>query len=266
MKSLALSILILVANSVPANAADGLHATFFSQSSFLTLPVRGEGTFSVAFVNTGTVPWVRDTDSEVRLVTNFPLRNTQAAEQGWASSWPSSSIMAVQQQGRVSPGEVGHFLYGVTVPYAVVPSFSFYGRLQTRGGVLLPDIGYFQTLTVGTTGYVGGIKHADGPFREGFTRYYGRAIDQYGGPVQGVCVYAGPPSGCPDPALVTDARGSWAVDLPTGTDNVNVTLAWVLRFEHPDYTSYCVVSAKNHRNIDAYMRPRLYGSPPNCTS
>ncbi len=63
----------------------------------------------------------------------------------------------------------------------------------------------------------------------GFTRYGGQVLDAASGkPLQWVCVYAGPPSGCPTPSLVTDAGGRWSFDFPSG-------LTWPFNFEHPMY-------------------------------
>lgn len=65
---------------------------------------------------------------------------------------------------------------------------------------------------------------AYGPVDPSQTRYSGFVYDlDTGAAVSGVCVYAGP-AGCPDPALRTDSRGYWALDLPTG-------LTWDFHFD-----------------------------------
>ncbi len=49
-----------------------------------------------------------------------------------------------------------------------------------------------------------------------------------GAPIKGVCVYSGPPAGCPIQGTVrTDANGFFAIDFPSGT------FLWT--FEHPAY-------------------------------
>ena len=61
------------------------------------------------------------------------------------------------------------------------------------------------------------IANASGPVPAGSTRYQGTVTDAVtGAPLSGVCVYAGPPSGCPAPSLLTDASGRYAVDFPAG--------------------------------------------------
>lgn len=62
-------------------------------------------------------------------------------------------------------------------------------------------------------------------------RYSGRVTDAATGlGIVGVCVYAGPPLGCPSPNLNTDATGYWALDFPSG-----FSLTW--NFQHPVYGS-----------------------------
>jgi hypothetical protein len=63
-----------------------------------------------------------------------------------------------------------------------------------------------------------------------FTRYGGTVLDSSTNlPIQGVCVYSGPPAGCPIQGTVrTDAAGFFAIDYPAG-----VQFLWT--FEHPLY-------------------------------
>jgi len=77
----------------------------------------------------------------------------------------------------------------------------------------------------------GGIPIATGGIGNGLTRYSGRVTDAATGlGIAGVCVYAGPPMGCPSPNLNTDATGYWAMDFPTG-----FSVTW--NFQHPAYVS-----------------------------
>ena len=65
----------------------------------------------------------------------------------------------------------------------------------------------------------------------GFARYSGKVTDAAtAGPIAGVCVYAGPPAGCPSPNLNTDAQGNFAIDFPAG-------VTFLFNFEHPAYVA-----------------------------
>lgn len=73
------------------------------------------------------------------------------------------------------------------------------------------------------------IANASGPVPPGSTRYQGIVTDAAtGAPLAGVCVYAGPPSGCPSPSLLTDSAGRFAVDFPAG-------LGFTFTFEKEGY-------------------------------
>ena len=67
-----------------------------------------------------------------------------------------------------------------------------------------------------------------------------------GAPIAGVCVYGGPPSGCPSPSVVTDSTGHWAMDLPSGTN-------FTFNFEHPAYTA---VLGRSGTSINVSMTHR----------
>jgi hypothetical protein len=81
-----------------------------------------------------------------------------------------------------------------------------------------------------TAGVPGGIPNATGPVPAGFSRYGGTVVDNSTGlPIKGVCVYSGPPAGCPIQGTPrTDATGFFAIDYPA-----SVQFLWT--FEHPDY-------------------------------
>jgi hypothetical protein len=74
------------------------------------------------------------------------------------------------------------------------------------------------------------VPNATGPVPPGFTRYGGTVLDASTGvPIRGVCVYSGPPAGCPQQGTPrTDASGWFAIDYPAG-----VQFLWT--FEHPSY-------------------------------
>jgi hypothetical protein len=79
-------------------------------------------------------------------------------------------------------------------------------------------------------GVPGGVPNATGPVPPSFTRYGGTVVDAAtGAPIAGVCVYSGPPAGCPLQGTPrTDAAGWFAIDYPA-----SVTFLWT--FEHPSY-------------------------------
>jgi len=79
-------------------------------------------------------------------------------------------------------------------------------------------------------GVPGGVPNATGPVPPGFTRYGGTVVDAAtGSPIRGVCVYSGPPAGCPLQGTPrTDVNGWFAIDYPAG-----VQFLWT--FEHPSY-------------------------------
>lgn len=79
-------------------------------------------------------------------------------------------------------------------------------------------------------GVPGGVPNATGPVPPGFTRYGGTVLDSStGAPIKGVCVYSGPPAGCPQQGTPrTDATGWFAIDYPAGA-----SFLWT--FEHPSY-------------------------------
>jgi hypothetical protein len=80
------------------------------------------------------------------------------------------------------------------------------------------------------SGVPGGVPNATGPVPPGFTRYGGTVVDaSTGTPIRGVCVYSGPPAGCPQQGTPrTDATGWFAIDYPAGAQ-----FLWT--FEHPSY-------------------------------
>lgn len=245
MNKALVALALILWSEAPANAAEGNHAAFFSESAFLSLAPGETGQFSVGFTNTGDQTWV---GGELR--TSFPLNNTNASDSGWAKDWPAASVYARQAPAIVAPGGIAYFTYSVVVPLNATGSYSFYGRLVVNGQPL-EDWGYYQTATVKQSTFVGGVPNASGPLTPGFTRYNGRAIDASGAGVPSVCVYAGPPSGCPNPALLSDASGYWAVDFPTGYQ-------WTFNFEHPLFVFNRSIATGSTVNVTMLKS----GSPP----
>jgi hypothetical protein len=79
-------------------------------------------------------------------------------------------------------------------------------------------------------GVPGGLPPATGTPAPNFSRYGGHVVDASTGlPIAGVCIYSGPPAGCPiNGTMRSDATGFFAIDYPTG-----IQFTWT--FEHPSY-------------------------------
>jgi hypothetical protein len=107
---------------------------------------------------------------------------------------------------------------------------------RTQGPTTAPTTAPTRTPTPATPvptaggGVPGGVPNATGPVPPGFTRYGGTVLDSStSAPIRGVCVYSGPPAGCPTQGTPrTDANGWFAIDYPAGA-----TFLWT--FEHPSY-------------------------------
>ncbi len=108
------------------------------------------------------------------------------------------------------------------------------------------DCGGPQT-TPPPSGSVGGIPSSTGPVADGYIRYGGTVLDAVtNAPIAGVCVYAGPPTGCPSPGLATDANGQWAFDFPSGP-------SWAFNFEH---LGHLPAQQLTGTTIDVRLAPR----------
>ena len=141
-------------DSRPAAAATGFHTVYFGESSFLALPRGQSGQFAVGFTNTGDQPWVKGiAGQQASLATAAPLDNTTDFSAGWANGWLSPNRYAAQQATLVAPGQVGYFVYSITVPTgAPFGEHRFWGRPSIDGVGFLEDVGYYQSVTV-----VGGV-------------------------------------------------------------------------------------------------------------
>jgi hypothetical protein len=81
-----------------------------------------------------------------------------------------------------------------------------------------------------SAGVPGGLAPATGPVPPNFSRYGGHVVDASTNlPISGVCIYSGPPAGCPQNGTMrSDATGYFAIDYPAG-----IQFTWT--FEHPSY-------------------------------
>jgi len=139
--------------AAPAAAAEpGYHASYFSESSFLSLSPGQTGQFAVGFSNTGDQGWVKGTTAQASLHTAAPLDNTTDFTAGWSVSWTSGSVYALQSTDLVAPSQIGFFVYNVKVPAGTaLGAHTFYGRPAVESAGFLEDYGYYQIVTVTTS-------------------------------------------------------------------------------------------------------------------
>lgn len=150
----ALTVMILSLGMVSSAFAEtpGYHGAYFSESSFLTLSPGQTGQFAVGFTNTGDQGWVKGGSAQASLHTAAPLDNTVDFTAGWASNWAAANIYAHQSTDLVAPGQIGFFVYNVTVPPAAPTGVhNFFGRPHVVASGFLEDYGYYQAVNVQTS-------------------------------------------------------------------------------------------------------------------
>ena len=140
----------MLASTLPANAAVGYHAAYFSETDFLAKSAGQSGQFAVGYSNTGDRAWVKGAaGQQANLATAAPLDNTTDFTAGWANGWLSSNRYAAQDATLVAPGQIGFFIYNFTVPAAAAAGeHRFYGREVIDGVTFMEDYGYNQSCTV----------------------------------------------------------------------------------------------------------------------
>ena len=145
--ALAFSMLV---STIPANAATGWHGAYFSESDFFAKSPGQSGQFAVGYTNTGDQAWVKGAaNQQANLATSAPLDNTADFTAGWSSSWLSANRYTAQNAALVAPGQIGFFIYNITVPAnAVAGEHRFYGRPVIDGVTFLEDYGYYQSVVV----------------------------------------------------------------------------------------------------------------------
>lgn len=142
----------MLASTLPANAASGYHAAYFSESDFLAKSPGQTGQFAVGYTNTGDQAWVKGAaGQQANLATAAPLDNTNDFTAGWSNGWLSANRYTAQNAALVAPGQIGFFIYNFTVPAnAPAGEHRFYGREVIDGVTFMEDYGYYQSVTVGT--------------------------------------------------------------------------------------------------------------------
>ena len=140
----------MLASTLPANAAAGYHAAYFSESDFLAKSAGQTGQFAVGYTNTGDQAWVKGAaNQQANLATAAPLDNTTDFTAGWSNGWLSANRYTAQNAALVAPGQIGFFIYNFTVPAAAVAGeHRFYGREVIDGVTFMEDYGYYQSVTV----------------------------------------------------------------------------------------------------------------------
>lgn len=88
-----------------------LHSHWVAEPIPRVMSLGKSATFSLAFENTGSVPWVRGSAAEARL--GIADNDGRFAAMGFAFDWPAPDRVAVQTERVVEPGGVGHFTFKV---------------------------------------------------------------------------------------------------------------------------------------------------------
>ncbi len=137
----------MLASTIPADAAPGNHAAYFSESSFLTLAPGQSGQFAAGFSNTGDSAW---TKGSATAQASLRTRNgdTSLSAAGWGSTWFNSNTYANQANDLVAPGQVGFFIYNVSVPANQATGPVTFSGIPWYGSAPLEDYGYYQIVTV----------------------------------------------------------------------------------------------------------------------
>ena len=137
----------MLASTIPAVAAPGDHAAYFSESSFLTLAPGQSGQFAAGFSNTGDSAWTKGSSTAQ---ASLRTRNgdTSLSAAGWGSTWFNSTTYANQANDLVAPGQVGFFIYNVSVPAAAAAGPVTFSGIPWFGNTALEDYGYYQIVTV----------------------------------------------------------------------------------------------------------------------
>ena len=105
----------MLASTIPANAAAGYHAAYFSESSFLSLAPGQSGQFAVGYSNTGDQAWTKGSaTAQASLLTRNG--DTSLFTAGWGPTWFNSTTYANQANDLVAPGQVGFFIYNISIP------------------------------------------------------------------------------------------------------------------------------------------------------
>jgi hypothetical protein len=160
LRIFALVALCLAYAPTPAMAVTGYDSAYNSESAFVTIDPGETKGFQVFFINTGTLTWIKGSDSQVDLAACLEDKvscNTQdASEAGWNSGWLSASRYATTTQASVAPNGVATFSYNIKAPADATGTHRFNGDLvvASSGARIHPE-GYFQDAKVNAIGQTG---------------------------------------------------------------------------------------------------------------
>jgi hypothetical protein len=128
---------------------------YAGESAFVILSAGQTATFTVFFANTGTIPWVRSTETQVDLAICRPDARLCDVESPWRSwnpgSWLSPTRYATHIQDKVLPGELATFTFAIKAPPgAAAGIYRFDGELvESASGKPIHPVGYYQAATIG---------------------------------------------------------------------------------------------------------------------
>jgi hypothetical protein len=145
-----------VDRSVSLDVSKGfMDCEFAGESAFVNLAPGQTASFAVFFANTGTIPWVRSTPTQVDLAICRPDDGKCDVESSWENwnpgTWLSRTRYATQAQATVLPGQIGSFTYSVECPAgAGAGVYRFHGELiESASGRLIHPVGYYHDAKVG---------------------------------------------------------------------------------------------------------------------
>lgn len=123
---------------------DELHSEWVRQTADPVIALGATATVSIVFKNTGSVPWIKGSPSEIRLGVKGD--SLAFADAGLASGWLSPTRPAVQTEAEVRPGATATLTFGVKG--AKRGTFSLPLRPVVDGIAWLDDDGVDVTVTV----------------------------------------------------------------------------------------------------------------------
>jgi len=139
----------------PARAVLGYESDYAGESAFLTIAPGSPQSFTVFFMNTGTIPWRTGSPSQVNLAVCLADKTTcnkLSPNAAWNDgSWLSPIAYATTTQDVVMPGELATFTYRISAPNGIEhATYRFNGDLvHAQTLQRIHPQGYYQDATVG---------------------------------------------------------------------------------------------------------------------
>jgi hypothetical protein len=158
MRRVAFVLLLALASQLfmptAANAGvPGFDSSYMGESDFQTVDLSATSpqSFTVFFMNTGTLPWVKGSSLEVVLAVCLDDKitcNVDSPHREWGVGyWVSPRVYAGPAQQVVEPGRVATFSWSFHAPPAPpAGDYVFHGDLMHRAsGRMIHPEGYYQT-------------------------------------------------------------------------------------------------------------------------